>query len=104
MVVARFSVAYLATLFGNVLAAQSTATGYFKSGRERSDSVIECLVRDRGFKPHWRQCVVPLSKNITRENNYRRAGPLGADCSGLFICSGFFCQDSLVLALKLTPW
>ena len=33
-----------------------------------------------------------------------QTAPLGADCSGLFICPGFFCQDSLVLALKLTPW
>ena len=33
-----------------------------------------------------------------------QTAPLGADCSRLFICSSFFCQDSLVPALKLTPW
>ena len=33
----------------------------------RSDSVVKCLTRDRGFEPHRRHCVVSLSEN-TRPN------------------------------------
>ena len=32
--------------------------------REGSGSVVECWTRDRGFEPHWRHCIVSLSKNI----------------------------------------
>ena len=29
---------------------------------EHSDSVVECLTRDRGFEPHRRHCIVSLNK------------------------------------------
>ena len=60
--------AYLAKLFGNVLAVQCLGAlplvTYFKIGRVGSDSVVECLGPDRGFEPHRCHCVVSLSKNI----------------------------------------
>ena len=31
--------------------------------RERSGSVVECLTRDRGFKPHPCHCVVVLEQD-----------------------------------------
>ena len=31
--------------------------------RERSGSVVECLTRDRGFEPHWRNSVVVLEQD-----------------------------------------
>ena len=32
--------------------------------RERSDRVLDSRQRGRRFEPHWRHCVVSLSKNI----------------------------------------
>ena len=32
--------------------------------RERSGSVVECLTRDRGFKPHQRHCIVVLKQDL----------------------------------------